>query len=325
MDESAPREINYLRLSVTDRCNLRCVYCTYWQDWQKLPPGEILSYEELLRLAAIAARLGLRKVRVTGGEPLVRRGVVDFLHGLHRTPGIEEVCLTTNGVLLRELAPALYAAGLRHLNVSLDTLRRERYREITGRDQLGEVLAGLEQAVTLGFGPVKINCVVMAGINDDELLDLALLAREHPYQIRFIELMPTVSPRQWQQNYFPMAEVRRRLGGLGAMAALDRRATDGPAQIFRLPGFQGELGFITPMSAHHCRTCNRLRLTAAGALRACLFGDAEIDLKTALRQGASEARLASLFSEAISQKSARPLLPPNPFPLHGAAMVSIGG
>ena len=236
-------------------------------------------------------------------------------------PGIEEVCLTTNGVLLADLAPALYETGLRHLNLSLDTLRRERYREITGRDNLGEVLAGLERAVTLGFGPVKINCVVMAGINDDELVDLALLARDHPYQVRFIELMPTVSPRQWQQHFLPMAEVRRRLAVLGPMAAMARRTTDGPAQIFRLPGFQGELGFITPISSHHCRTCNRLRLTAAGALRPCLFGDAEIDVKTPLRQGASEGMAGFALCRSHQPKIRQTLLAPRFFPppqlLHG--------
>ena len=161
--------------------------------------------------------MGIRKVRVTGGEPLVRRGVVGFLHSLHRVPGIEEVCLTTNGVLLADLASALYDTGLRHLNLSLDTLRRERYREITGKDNLAEVLAGLERAETLGFRPLKINCVVMAGINDDELVELALLARDHPYQVRFIELMPTVSPGRWHRHFLPMEEVRRRLAGLGPM------------------------------------------------------------------------------------------------------------
>jgi cyclic pyranopterin phosphate synthase len=325
MEKSAPREINYLRLSITDRCQLRCFYCTYWQDWQKLPTGEILSYEELLRLAGIAAKLGIRKVRVTGGEPLVRRGVVDFLHSLHQTPGIEEVCLTTNGVLLADLAPALYETGLRHLNVSLDTLRRESYREITGKDNLAEVLVGLKKASALGFGPLKINCVVMAGINDDELMNLALLARDHPYQVRFIELMPTSWPRRWQRHFLPMTEVRRRLAGLGPMAVVARQSTAGPAHIFRPPGFQGELGFITPISAHHCQTCNRLRLTAAGALRPCLFGDAEIDVKTPLRRGASDASLSSLISEAISQKSARFSLSPASFPLHSSSMVSIGG
>jgi GTP 3',8-cyclase len=325
MDQTVPREINYLRMSVTDRCQLRCFYCTSWQDWQKLPTREILRYEELLRLAGIAAGLGLRKVRVTGGEPLVRRGLVGFLHRLHQVPGIAEVCLTTNGVLLADLAPALYETGLRHLNLSLDTLRRERYRAITGRDNLAQVLAGLRRAESLGFGPLKINCVVMAGINDDELADLALLARDHPYQVRFIELMPTVSSRQWRQNFLPMAEVRRRLAVLGPMTPADRRITDGPAQIFRLPGFQGELGFITPMSSHHCQTCNRLRLTAAGALRPCLFGDAEIEVKTPLRQGASDGVLASLLTGVIGQKVARFSLPPASFPLHRSAMVSIGG
>jgi cyclic pyranopterin phosphate synthase len=325
MEKTVSREINYLRMSVTDRCQLRCFYCTYWQDWEKLPTGEILSYEELLRVAGIAAKMGIHKVRVTGGEPLVRRGVVGFLHRLHRVPGIEEVCLTTNGVLLADLASALYDTGLRHLNLSLDTLRRDRYREITGKDNLTEVLTGLEKASALGFRPLKINCVVMAGINDDELVELALLARDHPYQVRFIELMPTVSPRRWQRHFLPMAEVRRRLAILGPMDAVRRQATNGPAQIFRIPGFKGELGFITPISAHHCRTCNRLRLTAAGALRPCLFGGSEIDVKTPLRQGASGGLLASVFAEAISQKFGRLTLPPAHFPLQGSSMVSIGG
>jgi cyclic pyranopterin phosphate synthase len=325
MEQIVPRETNYLRMSITDRCQLRCFYCTYWQDWQKLPTGEILSYEELLRVAGIAAKLGIRKVRVTGGEPLVRRGVVGFLQRLHQVPGIEEVCLTTNGVLLADLASALYDTGLRHLNLSLDTVRRDRYREITGKDNLGEVLSGLKGAEAQGFRPLKINCVVMAGINDDELVDLALLARDHPYQVRFIELMPTVSPRRWQRHFLTMAAARRRLAGLGPMQAVPRQATAGPAQIFRIPGFQGELGFITPMSAHHCPTCNRLRLTAAGALRPCLLGNSEIDIKTPLRQGASEGRLASVLAEAINQKFGRPTLPLAQFHLQGSSMVSIGG
>lgn len=181
-EEPGASKINYLRISVTDRCNLRCSYCTYWRDWRKLPSVEILRYEELLRLATIAAEMGISKVRITGGEPLVRRGLVEFLGKLHQIPGINQVCLTTNGVLLQELAPALYDTGLRHLNISLDTLRRERYRQITGRDNLAEVLAGLERAASLGFHPLKINCVVLKGINDEEVLDLARLAQDHPYQ-----------------------------------------------------------------------------------------------------------------------------------------------
>jgi len=312
-------------MSITDRCNLRCGYCTYWQEFERLPPEEILSYEELLRLAAVAARIGIRKIRITGGEPLVRWGVVNFIKNLHQIPGIAEVCLTTNGVLLPKLASALYEVGLRHLNISLDTLWRKRYREITGRDNWREVMAGLELALALGFHPVKINCVVLKGINEDELMDLALLARDHPYQVRFIELMPTVSVRQWQQNFLPMTEVRHRLALLGPMTAMVHRDTDGPAQIFRLPGFQGELGFITPISSHHCRTCNRLRLTAAGGLRPCLFTKTEIDVKTPLRQGADDARLTSLLGAAISQKSTSISLPPAPFRPYSSSMVSIGG
>lgn len=324
MEESASREINYLRLSITDRCQLRCFYCTYWQDWEKLPTREILSYEELLRVAGIAAQMGIHKVRVTGGEPLVRRGVVGFLHNLHQVPGIEKVCLTTNGVLLADLASALYDTGLRHLNLSLDTLRRDRYREITGKDNLLEVLAGLDRAATLGFHPLKINCVVMAGINDDELVEIALLARDHPYQVRFIELMPTISPRRWQRHFLPLEEVRRRLAVLGPVKAIPSGATAGPARIFRLPGFCGEVGFISPISEHHCGTCNRLRLTATGALRPCLFGGTEIDLKGPLRQGQPDGLLESIFAEAISRKLVLPSFPVCDS-LPGTSMVAIGG
>ncbi len=303
MQAIAPRRINYLRMSLTDRCNLRCGYCTYWQEFARLPPAEILSYEELLRLAAVAAQAGIRKIRITGGEPLVRRGVVDFIKSLHQVPGIAEVCLTTNGVLLPELAFSLYEAGLRHLNISLDTLRRERYEEITGRDNWREVMSGLQLALALGFQPIKINCVVLKGINDDELLDLALLARDNPMQVRFIELMPTVSQAWWKQHYLPMGAVRRRLVGLGRLSPVTPPATAGPARVFRLPEFQGELGFISPMSDHHCGSCNRLRLTAAGQLRPCLLSSMELDLKASLRQSTPEPSIACLFQQAIRLKN----------------------
>jgi cyclic pyranopterin phosphate synthase len=302
MEESPPREINYLRMSITDRCNLRCGYCTYWQAWEKLPPGEILCYEELLRIAAVAAEASIRKIRVTGGEPLVRRGVVDFIKELHQVPGIEEVCLTTNGVMLPELASALYGAGLRHLNISLDTLRQERYREITGRDHWREVMAGLELALSLGFQPLKINCVVLKGLNDDELMDLALMARDYPVQVRFIELMPSVSQEWWERHYLSLTAMQQCLVGLGRLSPVIPVATSGPARIFRVPGFKGELGFISPMSDHHCRSCNRLRLTAAGQLRPCLLRALELDLKGSLRQGISDQVLARLFQEAIRLK-----------------------
>jgi GTP 3',8-cyclase len=326
MKEAPPRQINYLRISVTDRCNLRCVYCTYWKEWQKRPPAEILRYEELLRLAAIAADAGIHKIRITGGEPLLRRGIVGFLQELKRLPGIDQVCLTTNGVFLRELAPDLYDAGLRHLNVSLDTLRRDRYRQITGNDNLPAVLTGLQQAASLGFHPLKINCVVLRGINDDEVLDIARLARENPLQVRFIELMPTTSQTWWQRHFLSMAEVRRRLAVLGPLEPLIREKAAGPARTFRLPGFRGELGFISPMSEHHCRTCNRLRLTADGKLRPCLLAAAELDLKEPMRLGRGDDLLGYLFQEAMELKAGKDRFPlPHSQHHPGRAMVSIGG
>jgi cyclic pyranopterin phosphate synthase len=320
-----PGEINYLRISITDRCNLRCFYCTPWGGWEKLPAPEILRYEELLRLAGVAAKEGIRKVRVTGGEPLVRKGALEFIRNLHQVPGIEEVCLTTNGVLLPELAPALYASGLRHLNLSLDSLRRERYQKLTGSDRLEEVLAGLDAALSLGFSPVKLNCVVLKDINDDELLEFALLTRDRPIQVRFIEFMPTVSQERWQRHFLPMAEVHQRLQPLGPLEPLLRPATAGPARTFRLPGFQGELGFISSVSDHHCPSCNRLRLTAAGYLRPCLFAAPELDLKTPLRRGDDDEALARLIREAIAMKNSGLQAGCANSSFSGRAMVSIGG
>lgn len=284
---------------------------------------EILRYEELLRLAGVAAGVGIRKVRVTGGEPLVRRGALDFIARLRQVPGIEEVCLTTNGVRLAELAPDLYATGLRHLNLSLDTLRRDRYRELTGFDHFADVMAGIERAAALGFSPIKINCVVLKDLNDDEFLDFALLTREQPFQVRFIEFMPTVDEARWRRHFLPIAEVRRRLAGLGSLEPVAAGATAGPARTCRIPGFRGELGFISSISDHHCPTCNRLRLTAAGRLRPCLFAAPELDLKGPLRQGASDEALAQLFREAIHVKGC--ISPASPSHRPSRAMVSIGG
>jgi cyclic pyranopterin phosphate synthase len=319
------REINYLRLSITDRCNLGCFYCLPRRDWQKLPAPEILRYEELVEAARAAVSIGIRKIRVTGGEPLVRRGVVEFVRSLHQVPGLNEVCLTTNGLLLAEMARDLHETGLRHLNLSLDSLIPERYREITGRDNFTDVMTGLRRALDLGFQPIKINCVVLKGLNDDELLDFARLAQDLPLQVRFIEFMPTVSPERWTKHFLPMAEVRRRLSVLGEMEARRPGATAGPAHILRPAGFRGELGFISPVSQHHCPTCNRLRLTAAGRLRPCLFGEREIDLKGPLRRGATDLELAQLFEEAIRSKTCPPELKATQNCLSSCPMVGIGG
>jgi cyclic pyranopterin phosphate synthase len=316
--------VNYLRVSIIDRCNLRCFYCTPAAGWEKLPALEILRYEELLRLAGVAAGVGISKIRVTGGEPLVRRGAVAFIGNLRQVPGIDEVCLTTNGVRLPELAADLHATGLRHLNLSLDTLRRDRYRELTGSDNFLEVMAGIERATALGFHPIKINCVVLKGINDDELLDFALLTREQPLQVRFIEFMPTVAADRWARHFLPIAEVHRRLAGLGPLLPVAPSLTAGPARISRVPGFVGELGFISSVSDHHCLTCNRLRLTAAGSLRPCLFGAAELEMKKSLRQGATDEMLGRLFREAMRMKGSAGRSPARDLSAC-QAMVSIGG
>jgi GTP 3',8-cyclase len=325
VDDLLPGVINYLRLSITDRCNLRCFYCTSWVSWQKLPCQEILRYEELLRLAGVGASVGIRKIRVTGGEPLVRRGALEFIRRLGQVPGIEEVCLTTNGVRLHELAPELYDTGLRHINLSLDTLRPERFRELTGKDYFHEVVAGLERAAALGFSPIKINCVVLKDLNDDELLDFARLTKDRPFQVRFIEFMPTVDEASWRRHFLPIHEVRRRLAKLGRLEPVTAPATAGPARTFRVPGFQGELGFISSVSDHHCPTCNRLRITAAGRLRPCLFAASELDLKGPLRQGASDQALARCFEEAISLKGCVSPASGLTTPALDRAMVSIGG
>lgn len=319
------REINYLRISITDRCNLGCFYCLPSRDWQKLPAPEIMRYEELLQVARAAPAVGIRKVRVTGGEPLVRRGVVDFIRALHQTPGLEEVCLTTNGLLLADMAKDLYAVGLRHLNLSLDSLNPERYRDITGRDNFADVMAGFRRALDLGFQPIKLNFVVLKGVNDDELLDFARLAQDLPIQVRFIEFMPTVSSQRWTRHFLPMAEVRRQLAALGEMEAKPPGVTAGPAHIVRPTGFRGELGFISPVSRHHCPTCNRLRLTAAGRLRPCLFGEREIDLKGPLRRGATDLELVHLFEEAIRSKCGPPKFKATENCLPFGPMVGIGG
>jgi len=322
---SPDRDINYLRLSITDRCNLRCFYCLPRQGWEKLPASEILSYEEFLRLARVAVMAGMRKVRVTGGEPLVRKDVVDFLRRLREVPGLEEVALTTNGLLLAEMAPDLFAAGLRHVNLSLDTLSAARYREITGIDRFQQVIAGLWRALELGFHILKVNCVVLKGVNDHELLDFALLARDHPLQVRFIEFMPTVSKERWTRHFLSMDEARRRLATLGVMEEVPPRPTAGPAHIFQPSGFQGTIGFISAVSHHHCQRCNRLRLTAAGRLRPCLFSPQELDLKAPLRQGAGDQDLCRLFRQAIELKTCSPPTHLTKPALPSSPMVSIGG
>ncbi len=296
------RRLNYLRISVTDRCNLRCAYCIPLGDDRRLDHAEILRYEEILRLVTIGVGLGIEKVRITGGEPLVRRGLPALLAAIHRLPGIRDLSLTTNGLLLEEHLDALVAAGLRRVNVSLDTLSRERYRELTGVDALERVLAAVDAALAAGLRPVKINVVALRGVNEDELVDLARLSLARPLHVRFIEFMPIGAPRLADRPPLLVPEIRRRLAPLGELTPVPPDAMDGPAERFRLPGAAGEIGFIPAISHHFCSRCNRLRLTAAGTLRPCLLSDREEDLKGPLRSGATDEELAAIFLAAARHK-----------------------
>jgi len=319
------RSISYLRISVTDRCNLRCVYCMPEEGVPQRSHSEILRYEEILLVVRAAASLGISKVRLTGGEPLVRLGLVDLVRELAAIPGVDDLAMTTNGTLLTRYADELAAAGLQRVNISLDTLRPERFTQITRRGQLADVLAGIEAAKTAGLTPVKINTVVVRGLNDDELLDFARLTQNDEWHVRFIELMPIGANVGWAKDgYLPVAEMQSRIETtLGVLEPVKLRGS-GPARYYRLPGGKGTVGFISPVSEHFCYQCNRLRLTADGRLRPCLLSDYEIDLRTPLRAGAGEKEIVQLLTAAIGNKPEGHHLAAGKAP-RGRTMSEIGG
>ncbi len=330
------RQINYLRVSVTDRCNFRCLYCMPEGGFAWKTRDEILTYEEIVRLVRVASELGLSKVRLTGGEPLVRYGVVDLVRSLAALPGVDDLSLTTNGALLSRYAKGLREAGLLRINVSLDTLVPERFAQITRRGHLNEVLAGIAAAEAAGLEPIKLNTVVVRGFNDDEVAEIARLTLAKPWHVRFIELMPVGSEEgclpgvcdgsSRGQSFVPVAEMKQHiqtvLGDLVPDVA--RVPGNGPARYYRLDGALGSVGFISAVSEHFCDRCNRLRLTADGALRPCLMADGETDLRTPLRTGASDAELKELFAQSVAAKPERHHLGEHERPL-GRAMAQIGG
>ncbi|MGD2125733.1 MAG: GTP 3',8-cyclase MoaA [Desulfobacteraceae bacterium] len=302
-DNKSKRNINYLRLSITDRCNLRCIYCMPEEGVDFVPHGQILAYEEMLHLVTIAMQTGIRKVRLTGGEPLVRKGFIHFLESLSRIEGLKEITLTTNGVLLKEFASDIRNCGICRVNVSLDSLKAERFFHITGRNYFERVYEGIQEADRLGFNPIKINVVAIKGINDDEILDFARLTLEKPYHIRFIEFMPVGEQNTWSSGRFiSTREILSRIQTLGTIEPIQHNGLDGPAERYKLEGAEGEIGLIGAISSHFCDRCNRLRLTAEGHLRGCLFSDREIDIKTPLRKGKSDAHLLELLKRAIENK-----------------------
>lgn len=281
------RTVEYLRVSVTDKCNLRCVYCMPIEGLPWLRREDILSYEEIERVVRTMAGMGLRRVRVTGGEPLVRRDLPDLMRKIASVPGIEDLSLSTNAVLLEDQAEALLKAGVQRLNVSLDSLREDRVDEISRRPgSYRRIMRGLDAAERAGFPPVKINVVLMRGRNDDEIEDFARITRERPWHVRFIELMPTGANLDLSANSFlSCAEALRRVRKIDLLERVEGPPGNGPAQYHRFYGAPGTVGVITPTSHNYCDRCNRMRLTASGQLRPCLFGDVETPLRDALRAG----------------------------------------
>lgn len=300
------RPITYLRVSVTDKCNLRCIYCMPEGGLPWLRRDEILSYEEIAQVVAAAASAGVRTIRLTGGEPLVRRDLSRLVAAISAIPGIEDIALSTNGLLLEEQLPELVAAGLKRINLSLDTLREDRFEAIARRPGLDAVLRAVDAAISAGLAPVKINCVVMRGKNDDELTAFAELTRTRPIFVRFIELMPVHENLGLQRDaYVAASEMLDRIAAVGELHPVVGPAGNGPARYFAFADAQGAVGVITPLSHDYCERCNRVRLTADGRLRLCLFGDHALDLRSPLRSGASTEQLAEIFRSSMLIKPER--------------------
>jgi cyclic pyranopterin phosphate synthase len=325
LSDSFQRPINYLRISVTDRCNLRCVYCMPAEGVKLMSHSDILSYEEIFTIVKAAAELGINKVRLTGGEPLVRLGLPQLVRMLASIETIEDISLTTNGILLAQQAAELKRAGLQRVNVSLDTLKPDRFRQITRCGSLEDTLEGIAVAKAVGLNPVKINVVVMAGTNDDELPDFAARTVNEGWHVRFIELMPTNGGDPVSLKLVSVSDMRRRIESLGRLEPCQVSIGNGPAKYFCLPSATGTIGFITPVTEHFCYQCNRLRLTADGKLLPCLLSGDEIDVRHALRSGASAAaELKNLIDQAIARKPLRHHLAEG-WPPRGRPFSQVGG
>jgi cyclic pyranopterin phosphate synthase len=350
------RNIDYLRVSITDRCNFRCVYCMPESGFPVTPKEESLTNSEIVRLVGIAASLGMSKIRLTGGEPLLRRDLPQMLSSIAEMSGVSEISCTTNGFLLGKLAPSLRAAGLTRLNVSLDTLRRDRFEPIARRGSLDEVMNGIDAALAEGLTPLKINCVAMKNVNDDEAADFAEWTLRAPIHVRFIELMPMrwsldetpsefdafaphgekglLQLRQARGEMLSDTQMRRMFVSAESLQASIEAAhgklepadipTNGPARTYRIPGAVGTVGFISQITNDFCSKCNRLRLTHDGFLRPCLMSDGELDLRTPIRLGASDDDLRDLFRHVVAHKPERHYLAEGQ-KVVGRGMSQIGG
>lgn len=301
---SASDAINYLRISVTDRSNQRCFYCMPQGLQSVFKHSEILTYEEIVSIVAAAVKTGFQKFRITGGEPLVRKNICELIRKMVALPGVKEVVLTTNGVLLEGMAAELYAAGVRRLNISLDTLNPLKYFKITKKDNFHRVMRGIELARKVGMEPVKINVVVIRGTNDDELEEFGRWASQKSLSVRFIEYMPIGSRHTWNTGKFiSVDDIRRRLERVMPLHPLRKGVSDGPAEQWQIGSTSGEIGLIGAVSHQFCQSCNRMRLTSEGNLRPCLMRDEEIDVKTPLRAGCDEAVLINLIQKAVAAKN----------------------
>jgi cyclic pyranopterin phosphate synthase len=325
------RRHTYLRVSVTDRCNLQCRYCMPRTDVSWTSCEALLSDEEIVRLARLFAKCGVDKIRLTGGEPTLRPHLDRLVLQLAVVPGISTVAMTTNGVTLARLAHRLKAAGLTAINVSLDTLQPERFKTLTGTNRLADVMAGIDAALDAGFVPLRINTVVMRHVNDDELSELVSLARTRPVCVRFIEYMPSHTLFGGPDTLVPFDEMKRTiqrhvsLEPLWAVSADAFKSRHGVAREFAAAGFVGTIGFITPRTDQFCERCNRLRLTADGRLKSCLFYPAEVSLKQALRRGDGDEQVISLITEALSRKKLSPPLPDRTISAEAPGMYAVGG
>ena len=302
--DSYNRKINYLRVSVTDRCNMRCAYCMPPEGIQLIPHQEVLHYGEIREIVKAGALLGIKSIRLTGGEPTIRRDLSRFISMLKEVEGIEEVTLTTNALLLSKLAKEFKDAGLDRVNISLDSLKPERFSEITRGGDLKAVLEGIQAALDADLSPVKLNVVVIPGFNDDEVEEMAALSIERPLHVRYIEFMPIGDQRlHKEKKYIKTAELVERLKKRFDLSRADKGAGMGPASTYRISGAKGTIGFISSISEHFCSTCNRLRLSSDGWLRSCLFNEKlAVDMKTPLRNGASLDDLKELFMKAAGIK-----------------------
>ncbi len=321
------RKITYLRVSVTDRCNLRCVYCMPSEGVSWQPHESIMRYEEIREIIRIAAEEGIREVRLTGGEPLVRKNLADLVRMIAMIPGIEDISLTTNGILLADQAEALKAAGLKRINVSLDTMDPEKYSKITRGGKIDRVFEGLQKAEDVGLDPIKLNMVLLKGVNDGDIRQLAVLSKDHLWEIRFIELMPVKNQQKWgegfpdpQEMFLPVSQVKSLLEPDG-LEPVKLKTGSGPAEIYSFPNAKGTIGFINPLSESFCENCNRLRLTADGNLRPCLLSDVEVPLLPTLRAGGD---IRPLLYQSMEVKPENHELDRNLAPV-ARCMMQIGG